>query len=237
MTNVLLYSGGLDSYVAHYLLTQGPNAEPWELVYIDLGGRYSAKEKATLVLPHDTLYLPLGGLEQEDAFLPQRNPMLLAFAQAAYDADRVALCAVRGEYSRDKHPEFFRRMSSLLSYTAGKPVRAFSPLARMTKTQAVAAYVATGGDVEELLRTVSCYDPTSRSCGKCMSCYRRWVALANNGIRAAWDFPPWIWMQEQKLRPARLLGLPLSQWPDFGRAQWDALRAHRTRPKLDGGRP
>src|SRR5678815_2481898 len=135
MTNILLYSGGLDSYIAHYLLTQ--DGTPWECVYVDLGSRYSAKEKRTLLLPHDTLYLPLGGLEQDDGFLPQRNPMLITFAQAAYDADNVALCAVRGEYSRDKHPEFFKRLSGLLSYTAGKQVRVGSPLARMTKTQAV----------------------------------------------------------------------------------------------------
>lgn len=228
MTNILLYSGGLDSFIAYHLLRE--DGTLWQPVYVDMGTRYSDKELAALdatLVPYIVLHLKdLGAYEQENAFLPQRNLMLLSYVQGAMNADRIALAAVRGEYSRDKHKHFFEKASELLSYTAGKPVECFSPLLRMTKTQALRTYIKHGHSVERLATTVSCYDARHRACGACMSCYRRWVAYENNGLEADWAFPPWQWIRRNHSPLGTAGKLPVSQLLDFCYAQLDAARAH-----------
>lgn len=232
MINVLLYSSGLDSFIAYHLL---PRNEDWLNAYLNLDSRYSRKESWALEevrLPYAIWDFPIARYrEQGDGFVPQRNLLMVSFAQALYDADQVAMAAVRGEYSRDKHPSFFKQASKLLSYTAGKPVRVFSPLASMTKTQAVTAYLKQGGDPDVLLQTVSCYDPVLAACGRCMSCYRRWVALENNELEQDWDYPPWEWIKENRKPLSSLKRLPMSQYLDFARAQVDAVKAHIRRSR------
>lgn len=225
---VILYSGGIDSFIASTLL-----GDEWTPVYVNMGTRYSSKElefiSASPMSQHLRICdLPLGDLEQDNGFLPQRNLMLLAYVQARFNANEIALCAVKGEYSRDKHRTFFQKASELLSYTAGMPVRCYSPLISMTKTQAVARYLKEGYSADELLNyTVSCYHSTSNACGQCMSCYRRWVALENNGLQQQWDFPPWEWIKTNHAPLRSIHGLPLGVLlKDFLPAQVDAARAH-----------
>lgn len=222
-SRVLLYSGGLDSFIASRLL----NAS-YRRVYIPVGSRYSSKERSWI----DAAWvlndmLKVTKLERSDGFVPQRNVMLVTLAQAFADADEVVLCGVRGEYSRDKHPRFYRDMSRLLSYTAGKPVKVWSPFERMTKSEAVAEYLRQGYQPSDLLQlTVSCYDPEARACGRCMSCFRRWVALENNGLAQFehWDAPPW---QATKFKsPGVLRSLPPGMWLDFAMAQRDVVKAY-----------
>lgn len=230
--NVLLYSGGLDSYIAYRLLTRGANPKNWQRVYFDMETPYSWREISRL---HDqgvtikTQLSSLGRLATSDGWVPQRNTLLVTMAQAMWNADRVALCGVRGEYSRDKHPEFYRRMSRLLTYTAGKRVRVGSPFARMTKTQAVRAYINAGFPIKDLLETISCYagENDAYHCGRCASCFRRWVAFENNRIvkDEAWLVKPWRVHRPDSA--AKLMKLPLSVIGDFTRAQIDVLTAYR----------
>lgn len=227
LTRVLLYSSGLDSYIASRLL--GPAYRP---VYVDIGSRYGGKEAWWISQHHpqteilrSAIYL--GNLEREDGFVPQRNTLLITLVQAQYDADEVVLCGVRGEYSRDKHPRFYRDTSQLLSYTAGKPVKVWSPFRRLTKSQAVKLYLDRGYPPADLINdTVSCYDASSFACGRCMSCFRRWVALENNGLaqEQAWGSPPWS--STSFSSPSTLRRLPVRQWLDFARAQRDVATAY-----------
>jgi len=56
----------------------------------------------------------------------------------------------------------------------------------MTKIDIVRWYLDNVGDVGLLLRTVSCYRPDESEdccyCGACPSCFRKWIALRENGI-------------------------------------------------------
>lgn len=227
---VLLFSGGLDSTIAWHLLQhRGERVIP---LYVNLHSRYSEKELQVLnnlpisiVLVDDAINL--GDLEQEDGFVPQRNALLITYAQARYNADVVYLCAVDGEYSRDKHSKFFKQLSTLLSYTAGKPVVAKSPLAGMTKTQAVRAYLNAGWPIDYLERTVSCYDTSLLHCGRCMSCIRAWVALENNGLVFSdrWNSSPWKEARSLRKPLSNLTKLPISEWTPFARNQFDLTRA------------
>lgn len=231
-TRVLLYSGGLDSFIAYWLwqkeLAKRGQTTNVQCVYYDLGTAYSAKERCLLpghVQVSDAL--KLGSIERSDSFVPGRNSLLVTLAQAEYDADEVALCAVRGEFSRDKHPQFYKRISSLLSYTTGKPVRVFTPFAKRTKTQAVRRYIAEGFSVPELLKTVSCYAANERACGHCMPCFRRWVAFENNGIAhlQQWNVEPWSSTKFRSVGEFKA-NMPISTWYDFGIANADVGTAY-----------
>lgn len=242
MTNrVILYSGGLDSFAGYHLLNKR-NPGEWTKAYFQLGTRYGAKEANTL--PGDVYFsdnLRLGEFERSDAFVPQRNVLLVTLAQAIYSADEIALCGVKGEYSRDKHPKFYRQMSEILSYTAGKSVRVFSPFEKMTKSQAVRTLLEPDGRIRPeliagIMETTSCYDPRSRACGQCMSCFRRWVALENNGLAhlTEWDNPPW---RSEFASAASLRKLPFGMLPDFTRAQLDVATAYWKLWRRTGEKP
>lgn len=222
-TRVILYSGGLDSFAGFHLLNKR-NPGEWTKAYARIGSRYEQKELAHL--PGD-VYLSenirIGRLERPDGFVPQRNVLLVTNAQAVWDADEIALCGVRGEYSRDKHPAFYREMTKLLTYTAGKPVRVFSPFERMTKTQALRAAIRAGASIDALLATVSCYSPGEVACGECMSCFRRWTALENNNLTQEWARDPW---QTTFASASNLRKLPVGMMGDFARAQWDVVTAY-----------
>lgn len=227
MKKVLLYSGGLDSYVGATLL-----GSEWDLAYFNIGHRYAANEIETMTslgLPfkvHSSLALQEQWVEHESGFIPQRNPLLISLAQAIYDADEIALCAVAGELSADKHSQFFKLMSEMLSYTANKSVKVFSPFQKNTKSQIVKKYLEMANPLEPLMNTRSCYSPDVNNCGLCQACFRRWVAFENNGLN---DHVEW------KTEPVSQIGslisasgipqIPPNHYVDFFRNQFDVLKA------------
>ncbi len=196
--HIVLYSGGLDSFIGLWLLRR--RSPDWTPIYFDLNIRYSNKELDHIAQPealHAGLYiirdmLRLDRIEHDDAYIPQRNVLLCAAAQAFYGASEIALCSVADDVYADNNIQFHHTMTDALSLSVGWKVHVFSPLVRednlfgihplQTKEQAVATYLAAGGDPEMLRKTVSCYDPDKLSCGTCKACVRRTAALEANGI-------------------------------------------------------
>ena len=74
-----------------------------------------------------------------------------------------------------------------------------SPFKDRTKTDLVSIYLHEGGTKENLLQSYSCYEGREKHCGHCKACFRKWVALENNGIVTSdgyfkenpWD-APWL---------------------------------------------
>lgn len=190
MNDVLLYSGGMDSYIAwHYL------RKP-KTIYVNLGHRYVDKELDAIALTiPDTVVLLcdwVGQHEQPDAFIPSRN-LLLATAASILGYDEIYLIAQKDEMSlADRSQPFFEQTSSLLSMLLEKKVRVSTPFAEVDKTDMVQWYVDNDLDVTQLLQTVGCYRSTSGHCGNCPACLRRWVALMNNDIHPGYDLHPEI---------------------------------------------
>jgi len=190
---ILLYSGGLDSYIAWEFLKRP------KTLYVDLGHRYAALERNAIrkTIPETIIEkrrVYLGDVEEEDAHIPMRNAFLV-LAAALYDAE-IALVVQKGEMDiPDRSPEFFAQMSQLLRTLRGREGRVFTPFPHLTKTQMVKWYVEQGLDPEALKRTWSCYKaaPPEKHCGRCSACFRRWVALSNNGITEEYQYPPWKW--------------------------------------------
>jgi 7-cyano-7-deazaguanine synthase in queuosine biosynthesis len=163
---VLLYSGGLDSYVAAYLF------KPDVLLNVDLGGRYSAAESAMMHAPRDQfiqrLRLDLSTFEnKENLILPGRNA-ILAHVAAAY-GDVIYLGATAGDRTHDKDEEFARRMNAVFGHIyapqwwlpRGRNVEVELPIKRYTKRGLVSAYLDSRGDPAKLVsETFSCYAPS-----------------------------------------------------------------------------
>lgn len=188
-TQVILYSGGMDSFILAHLFPEA------QLLYVDVGSKYSAKELIYLQRPDsrdvtvDTS-ISLGSWERADAIIPGRNAFL-ALVASQY-GDDIMLGATAGDQSRDKDDKWAAMMGQLLAYMySGKhfqpprDMRVLLPIKDMTKAELVARYLQRGGKHRALLNTVSCYSPHHFQCGRCKSCLRKWVALEANNIVSA----------------------------------------------------
>lgn len=191
---VLLFSGGLDSLCAWFLLDK-PDAlyvttgAPWEANELETIDRLSQRTPGLTDRLSVEAGSDLSGVVESDGHIPYRN-IWLVLAAATRGWDTIYLGALKGETSRDKTDRFAKESSALLSYAERRRVSVRLPFRGATKTELVRRFRSLPvphGD--ELLReTRSCYDPTIRlsttyvGCGRCLACLRRWVAMANNGL-------------------------------------------------------
>ena len=100
---------------------------------------------------------------------------------------------VGGRATKSSHPEFFRRMSKLLSAVAERPIRFVLPFRNKTKAQMVEV-LACDGQLSDLARSsVSCVHYPRRvkgsrkHCGVCPGCIGRRQALISAGIHEPGD--------------------------------------------------
>ena len=195
-SEILLFSGGIDTTIAYYYLNQPP------IMFQIFGHRYmlpefirvckfAKKNNSKLHLIQTT---NLGQFESEDAWIPGRN--LLLVATAALFADKIYLVAQRGEQSEpDRSPEFFSRVSILLTELMKREIVVDCVFPDMTKQDIVGMYLQQGYPLQELLDAHSCFSPGSTHCGKCAACFRRAVSLEYNGIDTSnlFDANPFEW--------------------------------------------
>jgi len=185
---VLLFSGGIDSYIAwHYL-------DKPKTVYFNLGTPYSDYEiRVVKELIPSTIIDNSTNLasrqESVNAFIPMRN---LYFAMLACKyGDEIVICGLKDDNVNDKTPEMFRKFSELLSELNGRRIKVSSPFWKYTKAEIVQWYMNEHNG-HDLICTISCYTPEKdsgigikRYCGRCPCCFRKWNALYVNGIKLA----------------------------------------------------
>jgi len=177
---ILLFSGGIDSYVAYYYL-----GEP-QTLYFDIGSRYSLIEMTHIkkLIP-DTIIdstVHLGDTEQgEKAYIPFRN-LFLALKAVKY-SDTIVIAGLKDDMVSDKNEQIFKKFSDLMSEMEGREITVMSPFWDMTKYDVVKWYK---DSVEEtgikLLETISCYSGDHSYCGECPACFRKWCVLKANDI-------------------------------------------------------
>ncbi|MEU3455286.1 7-cyano-7-deazaguanine synthase [Micromonospora sp. NPDC006766] len=223
MSEILLFSAGLDSYPAWHYLGKPPT------LYFD-SGHYGRQQEIdtvrALAAVHgmdleisNELDLSRRATPQGD-LIPFRNVLFAMLA--AFRADVVWCVGVKGDHTADKSPEAFARMSEMLTVFAGRPIRVDSPFWNMTKSEIVAWYLKAGLPVNDLLQTFSCATPEDAfaHCGRCPSCLRRWIALTNNDITGHFASPPWTWdrIRTHYLPAMASGGYPPHRVEEFGRA-------------------
>lgn len=180
MNRVLLYSGGLDSLIAWYYLDKP------EALYVDIGHRYRSKEvEAIKKLPiyYKTAYSNWGMFEEDNAHIPGRN-LIFGMYAAARGYDKIYLVAQKGEQNvPDRTSKFFEEMSKILSFHFERDIKFINPFPDMTKTEMVRWYIDNNLPINDLLTSISCYSKEPGHCGRCSSCFRKFVSLTVNEIK------------------------------------------------------
>lgn len=212
MNIIQLYTCGLDSMLGAYRLKHEKQEEV-KRVYFNLNSVYSDNELAFLQLHHDDDYydiitnLNVRKFEAEDAYVPNRNLLLVTLAQSLYDADKIYINGNLDDRVSDNNVNFYGRATGVLSDCAGKEVIVTSILGFKEKTEWCQEYVSlnTGSEKFKLVSsTYSCFSPewvqeiypvyekeddaensfiqiseeSITGCLKCPACYRRLCAIS-----------------------------------------------------------
>jgi 7-cyano-7-deazaguanine synthase in queuosine biosynthesis len=195
---VVLYSGGLDSFcMAHAV-------QPDLLLYFDIGLPEQQEEIKAITRMADLGTLPapiifdtrfrLAETKLENEVLPFRN---LYFIIAAFCfGDKIYLGKTASSRNLDKDPTFAAKALDVCQYISQIPAKnppgllkenmeIILPFDLKTKSTFLGEFIESGGNLDHLLMTRSCYKPYGRECGVCQSCIRKSIALVNNSISIA----------------------------------------------------
>lgn len=195
MKKVLLYSGGMDSWLMSKLW------KPDIKLYVDMKTRYSENELARIRKEPDVqvVEFPLGQWEREDAIIPLRNLYLAMVACNVTGSEDVEILigATAGDRVLDKSPAFVAKATDLLSYLytpqhwipEGKKVKVCIDYKQYTKTDLLKMFKKQGGDLEEAFtRSFSCYNPVDgHECWHCKPCFRKFTAFSEAGYEFSDD--------------------------------------------------
>jgi 7-cyano-7-deazaguanine synthase len=120
----------------------------------------------------------------EEVYLEGRNVVLLSKAAvfaAREGISRIAIGPLVGNPFPDATPEFFGAMARALSIGLDHPIDVVTPLADMTKAEAIALGARLRVPFE---LTMSCMNPQSgRHCGRCSKCRERLDAFRDAGVK------------------------------------------------------
>lgn len=195
--SVLLYSGGLDSFIAAALI------RPDVLLHVDTGTAYGDVENDVLHVPEGMegrlktiSFRNLAQWERpEDLILPGRNAHLVL--AGAHYGDTIMLGATAGDRTKDKDEAFAQSMTTVLQHMysdqwwlpGGRDVRVVLPIKSKTKRQLVRDYKDAGYSLDDLVNsTFSCYYPQDgKPCAECKPCVRKWVSLWAEEINPGFD--------------------------------------------------
>jgi 7-cyano-7-deazaguanine synthase in queuosine biosynthesis len=201
MKHIVLYSGGLDSFItAEYVRrVEMRKGDTIELVYMPLGHQSMGQELfATRFIPN-VVYLSgldvLGEVHEDfDAYIWARNAFLVLLAAKRIPDEmpgKIWLTVQKDELSiPDRTPQFFKAMTGLL-VVLGKCARVDTPWWKYDKTDMVTWYLNQSGALPDTLKkTHSCYRPAVLPCGDCPACIRRFIAMELNDIHEEYEIDP-----------------------------------------------
>lgn len=184
MKKVLLYSGGMDSWLISQLWN------PDILLYVNLHTQYSENEIERL--PKEVIVedLNLSKWERDDKIIPLRNLYLVALATNY--GDEICLGATAGDRVLDKSYEFADMTSKLLSFlyskqhwTKEREIKISLPYKSKSKHEILNMYLekdtSLSYDVKLIkawTQSFSCYVPhNNEPCFSCKPCFRKAVAF------------------------------------------------------------
>ena len=181
MTKVLLYSGGMDSWLIDKLW------KPDVKLHIDIGTENNKEEIKRL--PKDVIIKKIELSEFEDKeknfLLPLRN--LFFVEMASYYGDEICLGATGSSTHFDKNQTFIEKSEDIINYlyseSYNKKVKIVMPYRGKAKSEILKEYIEKGGDIEKAwCETFSCYSPRGgEMCWECSSCKKKIQAFRDNG--------------------------------------------------------
>lgn len=181
MKKVLLYSGGMDSWIIDKLY------KPDVKLFIDVKTPSSIEERKKL--PDDVIVKEFDLSEYETKegthLLPLRNLILAELG--SYYGEEICIGSVGGSVHYDNNEKFRQDTENLLNYLYSenntKKIKIVLPYMNTTKEELVKMYKEQGGDLQEAFeKSFSCYEPINgKECGKCISCKQKIKAFKENG--------------------------------------------------------
>lgn len=211
---VILYSGGLDSFILrHYAKKTEPDAEVI-CVYYNHGQASNDKEMSVLpdfveklhidwLTPGQELWSAKGRTDKN--MIPGRNLVFAVASACKHLPNEVWLGGLHGEnYSSatDKNEQFMRMTSDILSYVLSpftEPVTVRAPFIELglCKEGVIKWALGNGLTPDDLLATKSCYNGETDACGNCIQCFKRWAIFSQYGWSDNFHTP--IWKSEVSL--------------------------------------
>lgn len=184
---VLLYSGGMDSWLIRKLW------KPDLCLYVDMKTEYSEIEKSRLPEDVKVVELPLQQFSLPNSIIPLRNLYLFMTACNVTEFEDAQIClgALNGDRINDKTKKFVDLLNPLLQYLyepqqsqPGKNVEVVLPYKDMSKRELLNEYVSQGGILREVWEnSFSCYHPVNnRPCLNCKACFRKAIPFIVAGM-------------------------------------------------------
>lgn len=197
MARILMYSGGLDSFILKRIY--GFHDE--ECMFVNIGTNENFMEEGIIRREFPDMnitHLPLFQWELENKIIPFRNSFLALVG--AQSAEEIYFGFTIGDTTRDKDSVFKAQMEGMLNYFGADERKigislkeAYSiqmPFKYVSKSNIVAAYLRAGFPYEDLFsKSVSCYEGSQFPCGECRSCIRKYVAV-RMGVLKLGTAPP-----------------------------------------------
>jgi len=213
---LLLFSSGLDSFLANDILSKQWEDIDLHRIYFNLNSRYSHNEEeflkrktkdkhwAYIIYSH---MLNMKYIENIDAYVPNRNLMLVTAASAQFPyVDEIYINGMKDDRVSDNNGELFIEYSKTLSKSIGHKVEIKSLFWDIEKGKAVRNYINNGGQIINLVKdTYSCFSniynervyniyckngsmytyfggDTITGCLQCNACFRKMCALTEGNI-------------------------------------------------------
>ena len=197
MKKVLLYSGGMDSWLIDKIW------KPDLKVYVNMHTRYSEEEIKKITDQRDDVQIvdfPLGQWERPDAIIPLRNLYLVMVICNITGNEDVDIClgATAGDRVLDKSYDFVTKTNDLLNYLYqpqwwipdGKKINVNIDFKDKTKEDLLQMFVDQGGNLEDAFNcSFSCYSPTDdgHECWcrdtLCKPCSRKFISFDAVGFK------------------------------------------------------
>lgn len=184
-TKVLLYSGGMDSWLIDKIW------KPDLRLFVDMGTASAREERKRL--PADVKVVEFQSLGQferpQDFILPLRN--LYLFMIASNYGEEICLGATSTDVNLDKTQEFADKATDLLGYmyqpqkwTQERHPRLIVDFKKYSKSDLLGIYLRNGGTWQEAYeKTFSCFTPKDgKECRDCRACFLKLMAFVDNGI-------------------------------------------------------
>ena len=201
----ILYSGGLDSYILyHYAKITNPTDDIIG-VYWDHGQEADEAEQLSLpdfVQVRKVDWLKLGfelanksNEPKDNIYIPGRNLVFVTLTACQDLPDEIWLGAMTEEIhdkATDKNMVFLEKTNDVLSYTLSPfkdNIKLRFPFVELglSKFTAIKWALDNGVTKEELIDTMSCYNPTIENnkvirCGECRQCTNRFTIFGMLGF-------------------------------------------------------
>lgn len=199
MKKVLLYSGGMDSWLIDKIW------EPDLKLYINMHTEYSNEEIKRL--PSDVKVIDFPYLNQfvlPNSIIPLRNLYLYCIAANETKFEDVEICigALDGDRINDKSQAFANKLNDLLNYLyqpqqsqPARNIKISMPFKKNSKRELCEMYVKKGGTLREIYHSsFTCYHPQNgNECLSCKACFRKAIPFIVAGMKFSED-------EKQKLK-------------------------------------